>query len=205
MSRFITVVLLGVLLAGCSSTRLEHNWKDPEIHTLVFTKLMVVTPYPDGAVRRQAEDELAAQITEVPVVTSYQSVKEPAALKDVQQVLAAAKEAGADGVVTMRLVSDRTELDYSPGATYPTGYHTMPGYWGPRYGLAPMAFAPPTVTSARMIGIETSVYRVSDQKLLWSGLTTTRNPRAVKLLVDETVAAVREQLIKDGLVAAKQP
>ena len=201
MIRFATVALLAVLLAGCSSTRLEHGWKDPEVKTLSFAKLMVVAPYPDGAVRREAEDSMRAAITAVPVVTSYQSVKDPDALRDVNQVLAAAKQAGADGVVTMRLVSDRTELEYSPGAAYPAGYYAMPGYWGPRYGLAPMAYAPPTVTSARMVGIETSIYRVSDHKLLWSGLSSTRNPSEVKVLITETVEVVRERLVKDGLIA----
>lgn len=202
MSRsLLTLILVGAVLTGCSSTRLEHGWKDPEVKTLAFAKLMVVAPYPDGAVRREAEDALRAAITAVPVVTSYESVKEPDALRDVNQVLAAATQAGADGVVTMRLVSDRTELEYSPGATYPTGYHSMPGYWGPRYGLAPMGYAPPTVTSARMIGIETSIYRVSDHKLLWSGLSSTRNPREVKVLISETVEVVRERLRSDGLVA----
>lgn len=203
MIRPLLIVAIAILLAGCSSTRLEHGWKDPEVKTLAFTKLMVVTPYPDGAVRREAEDALKEAITAVPVVTSYQSVKEPDALKDVNQVLAAAKQAGADGVVTMRMVSDRTELEYSPGAAYPAGYYAMPGYWGPRYGLAPMAYTPPVVTSARMVGIETSIYRVSDHKLLWSGLSSTRNPSDLKMLISETVAVVRERLAKDGLIAAK--
>lgn len=203
MIRPLLIVTIAVLLAGCSSTRLEHAWKDPTVTSLAFTKLMVVAPYPDGAVRREAEDALQTAITAVPVVTSYQSVKEPAALKDVNQVLSAAKQVGADGVVTMRLVSDRTELEYSPGMTYPVGYHAMPGYWGPRYGLAPMGYAPPVVTSARMVGIETSIYRVSDQKLLWSGLSSTRNPSEVKVLIGETVEVVRERLTKDGLIAAK--
>lgn len=206
MSRsLITLLLVGALLSGCSSTRFESGWKDPETKSLAFTKLMVITPYPDGTIRRQAEDALKAAITAVPVVTSYQSVTTPESLRDVQAIIAAAKQAGADGVVTVRLVSDRTELEYSPGMAYPTGYHSMPGYWGPRYGLAPMGYAPPVITASRMVAVETGIYRVADGKLAWSGLTSTRDPESITILINETVEILRERLQKDGLVPAKQP
>lgn len=202
MSRsLIALILVGALLSGCSSTRFESGWKDPETKSLTFTTLMVITPYPDGAVRRQAEDALQKAITAVPVITSYQSVITPESLRDVQAIIAAAKQVGADGVVTVRLVSDRTELEYSPGMAYPVGYHSMPGYWGPRYGLAPMGYAPPVVTAARMVAVETGIYRVADGKLVWSGLTSTRNPASIPILINETVEVVRERLQQDGLIA----
>ncbi|HEX3135176.1 MAG TPA: hypothetical protein VHX44_16545 [Planctomycetota bacterium] len=195
------LILIGAFLSGCSSTRFESSWKDPETKTLAFTKLMVITPYPDGTIRRQAEDALKAAITTVPVVTSYQSLSTPESLRDVQAIIAAAKQAGADGVVTVRLVSDRTELEYSHGMTYPVAYHSMSGYWGVRYGLAPMAYVPPVVTAARMVAIETGIYRVADGKLAWSGLTSTRDPTSITTLINETVVVVSERLQQDGLIA----
>lgn len=190
-----------LLLSGCSNTRFEHGWKDPEVKELCFAKLFVIAPYPDGGVRRQVEDAVRTAITQVPTVTSYQSVTSPDALKELPKVLLAAQQAGADGVVSVRLVSDRSELQYSPGMAYPASYYAMPGYWGPRYGLAPMGYAPPVVTSSRMVAIETCIYRLSDNKLVWSGLTSTRNPDSLAELIRETAEVVRKRLIKDGLIS----
>lgn len=198
--RHVALFAAAIFIIGCSSTRLESHWKDPALTTLSFTRLMVVAPLTDGATRRMIEDALAAEITQVPVITSYQAVAQPDALKDHQQVVAAAKAAAADGLIVMRVVGNRTELDYAPGAL-PPAYNSVGGYWGPRHAMAPMMYQPPVVTTTQIMSIETNLYRVADGKLMWSGVTSTREPRSVTEVVKETVAALRKQLQKDKLIA----
>jgi hypothetical protein len=188
------------LIVGCSSTRLETHWKDPAVTTLSFTRLMVVAPLTDGATRRMIEDTLAGEITQVPVITSYQAVAQPDALKDHLQVVAAAKAATADALVVMRVVGNRAELNYSPGSP-PAAYASVGGYWGPRHAMAPMMYHPPVVTTTQIMSIETNLYRVADGKLIWSGVTSTREPRAITDVVKETVAVLRAQLRKEKLIA----
>ena len=192
--------LMAILLsAGCTNTRLESSWKSPDAAPLAFTKLLVVAPGPDGATRRTTEDALAKHLPTAQVMTSYSVLPDEAALQDHAAIIAAAKAQGAQGVVVLRLVADKTEVDYVPGA-YPGPYYTFPGYWRPHYGLTPVMYPSTMVTTTQVIGIESNLYRVEDGKLLWSGLTRTRSPGSTDEVVGGTVEAIRAQLRKDGLI-----
>lgn len=195
----LLALLALTLLAGCSSTRLESSWKSPEATPLAFTKVLVVAPGPDGVTRRTTEDALAKHITTAQVVTSYSVLPDGDALKDHAKVSAVAKEQGAQGIVVLRLVANHTEVNYAAGA-YPAPYYGFRTYMSPRYGLAPMMYEPAMVSTTKVIGVETNLYRVTDDKLVWSGLTRTSDPGAIDSVVAETVEAVRAQLKKDKLI-----
>ena len=79
---------------------------------------------------------------------------------------------GVDGVVVMRLVYDENEVTYNAG-TYPGPYYSFWGYYGWAY---PIAYQPGYLQTDRLVGIETNVYDVETEKLVWSGLSRTKNP-----------------------------
>jgi hypothetical protein len=195
----VAVGLCGVL--GCTSTRVESTWKDPSVTRSDFTKLLLVAPAPDGVGRRQTEDALAAAITAVPVVASYRVVTDGATLAASDALLAAAKSVGADGVVVLRVVTDRSEVSVLDGGVYPAPYRAFRGYYGPSHGLAPLVIYQPTQTvTRRVLSIETNLTRVADGMLVWSGLTTTTGDLPLPEAVREVVTALRERLVHDGLV-----
>jgi hypothetical protein len=199
-------LLLVLAIASCSSTRIENTWRDPAVDRLVCSRLLVVAPYPDGAIRRLAEDAMRSAVTTMPAVVSYDLIPAIGGLADVEQVLATARKAEADAIITARLMSDRTEVHTSASAPYPPAYATMRGYWGPHYGMG-MALAQagdPTVTSTRLVAIEVCIHRVADGKLVWTALTSTRNPASIDDLIADCARAVRERLIEDGLIVKSQ-
>jgi hypothetical protein len=59
------------------------------------------------------------------------------------------------------------------------------------------------MTTDTIVSIETNVYSVTEDKLLWSGLSETFNPANTVQLVTDVAKAVRGALQKQGLIQAK--
>lgn len=188
-------------LAACTSTQLESDWKAPAVGSLQFSKVLVIAAAPDNATRRSAEDAIRSRIAGVPVVASYELVPEMADVRDRAKVAAAMQASGVDGVVVLRLVSDDSELVYTPGAPMPMPYRSFWGYYARPYALRPFyGWETGTVSTDRVIGIETNIYSVKDEGLVWSGLTRTRNPSSLDQTIGEVAEVVRARLQAQKLI-----
>lgn len=188
---------LALLLAlACASTRVETQWRDPEIRPedLAFRSVIALAQMEDETVRRAAEDELvrvlvtrpAAHARGLHAVASYTLIP-TRELADVEKVRAKVEAGGFDGAVVLRLVSSEDRVSYVPGR-----YETM---WG-RYGRI---YEPGYTTVDRIVRIETSLYSTAKGKRLWSGVSRTLNPGDVRELVDDVARAVGDELAKQGL------
>lgn len=90
-------------LAGCASTQLNSEWKDPQFNGQDYRgqKLMVVCDADEEAVRRICQEQLAAEVTARG--GSAEIAPEGSATarsSDLGPVLAAARSAGARGVLS---------------------------------------------------------------------------------------------------------
>jgi hypothetical protein len=95
-------------------------------------------------------------------------------------------------VLLMRLADIEKETSYTPGTTY--GYY---GGYGRYYGYgAAMYSTPGYYTTDKNYFIETTIYSVSPNKLLWTGTTKTVNPskvdKAVNDIADVIVAKMKD-------------
>ncbi|MDR1284326.1 MAG: hypothetical protein LBK99_26465 [Opitutaceae bacterium] len=189
-----------LLLSGCSSTKVEKIWNDPEVSQFRFKKILVVCTIADPSRRRQAEDTVRNAVRSVEVVTGYSVLADVNELKDVAGLDDVARKAGVDGIVIMRPVADRTELGYTPGSVYPGAYASLRDYWSPAYALMPLYAENGLEYTNRTILIETNIYAAATDKLLWSGTTETVNPSSVGNLVKETVDALGAVLREQKLI-----
>jgi hypothetical protein len=100
------------------------------------------------------------------------------------------ERASVDGVVSLRPVSVETETTYSPAVWSTTSYSTLWGYYG--YGWTGVYNPGSSRTDTRLV-VETLVYSLPLDKLLWAGVSTTTNPKEAQAFIQELVgAAVRE-------------
>jgi hypothetical protein len=140
----------------------------------------------DGAIRRTAEDNMAAQLVArgVQAVPSYH-VLAGSLLVDGQRIHAKRKlsDAGFDGVVTMRLVS-RADSEHAA---------TLDDVWGSPYGSYGY--------NELVVRIETNLYSLSDDKLLWSALSQTVDPTGAPMVIDEVTSLVASRMLDEGVVA----
>jgi len=193
-------VSLFILAGACGpSTKIEKTWTDPSLTATTakaFDKFLVVGLLKDESTRRILEDKLA-RATNGKGIQSYSYLKPGDTMStSAGEVSERMKKEGFDGVVVMRLVNMEKSTSYVPGSSY--------GYGGGWYGYyryaAPMYHSPGYYTEDKTYFVETNVYSLENEKLLWSGTTSTLNPSKPDKMIDDVITTIREQLKKQGLV-----
>lgn len=200
MLRRAQVVFLAAglfVLAACSSgTKLAGSWQEPQLTGVPFQKVIILVLAKDTIMRRIAEDEFVLRMSgSTEAVTSYSLIPEDE-LEDQEKVKARLVAANIDGAAVMRMVGSDEQVTYSPGA-YVTAYYSFSGYYSYAY---PMVFDTGYVTADRVVRIETNVYSVTGDKLIWTGLSESMNPGSAQGIVDDVVRIVVSNLKQKGIV-----
>ena len=106
------------------------------------------------------------------------------------------KAAGASGAVMMRVVGKDQQINYTPGTAMPAYYGGFGPYWGYGWGTA---YSPGYLTTDTILSVETLVYSLNDDKLIWASKSDTVSPTSmndlVNSLVDATVAEMKKQKV----------
>jgi hypothetical protein len=207
-----TAVVAGAFaLASCATTTFNATWKNPEAQPvqLAGARVAAVVVTPNDTARHAAEDALVRELNARGArgVASYsflstESLKE----KDRDKSRAAAKgdfeKAGVDGAVVMRVVSADKEVTYQPGMVYTPGVWGSPYYgsfWG-YYGGWGMAYDPGYLRTDTIVLVETTVYSLKQDKMLWGGMSETVNPSKADALMKELANGVAQEMRKAGLL-----
>lgn len=184
-------------LVGCNSAKVEHSWKAPGLQRLEFNKVLVLSSSTDGATRRLVEETVKECIPDVTIIPGYTAIPDATSVSDILLVREAALRSGADGVVILRLIANRNELSYSVDESYPkSNYTTLGGYWGARA----FVFSGPKAFADHIVVIETNIYDVKTEKLVWSGTTESYNPGKLAELVTDVSKAVLAELRRQKLI-----
>jgi hypothetical protein len=208
MNRFSTcgTILAAVMMSACATTGFVSTWKAPDAAPLQVSgsKVAAVVMIRNEAARRAAEDALAREITAHGAQGVAMYTIAPEARPDNEQAVRAAVEgAGVAGAIVMRPVGKEKEVVSTPVAY---GGPMYGGYWGGYYGYgwgSPYAYGATEIRTDTIVSIETLVYSLRQNKLVWAGQSKTTNPTGVDELVKETSAAVAMQLQKQGLIPKK--
>jgi|RhiMethySRZTD1v2_1073278.scaffolds.fasta_scaffold356032_1 hypothetical protein len=197
--------LLGaVLLAGCASTStFQSKWKDPAATPLEFRnqKVVAIVLLKDENKRRLAEDRLAQQIAVRGAQgrTMY-SLLPGATAGDEKQARAVLEAEGVKGAIVMRPVS----VDKEVRVTEPYEGSTYASFWGGYYGYGfSLSYSSPreaTVTEKKTVYVETLVYSLAQNRLVWGGQSKSVDPATLAELINQLSAATTTALLKEGLI-----
>jgi hypothetical protein len=198
------LLLLGAMLSACASTKFISTWKSPSAAPVEVkgAKVAAVVMTRDDGSRRKAEDLLAREISArgaqgVPMYT----ILPQATLDDEPAARAALDAAQVEGLIVMRPVGVKTDtvepLPYT-GTVYD-------GYWGGyyAYGWASpwgMGTTSSDAYSYTTLSVETLVYSLKQNKLLWAGVSETINPSNLEKLMEELGVEINKELNDRGLV-----
>lgn len=206
MCRFTTRSLslaAALVAAGCATTTFTSVWKAPDAPQIVLSgqKVAAVVMTPREGPRRTAEDALARELTKrgADAVASYTFLSDQD-LKDEAAAKAQIQKAGVQGVVVMRVTSQDQSVTYTP-STWSRGYYpSFWGYWGYGWGAV---YSPGSIRTDTIVNVETLVYSVADDKLLWAGVSGTTNPNQVDAFVTEIVDEAAKEMRKSGLLPTR--
>jgi hypothetical protein len=169
--------LVALAVVACAATQLTNSWTSPDYKGPPLKKVLVMGVSEQPALRRTFEDEFVKDLKAVGVdaVPSYTLIPEGGKAEEarVNQVV---KDAGADGVLVTRLV--RVDVNTQVTPVYPS---TMGmGYYGGYAGAYGGYYEPGMVTQTDTIVLETNLYGIDENHLLWSGTTETFAPTNLK-------------------------
>jgi hypothetical protein len=178
-SAFVTVAAFVFLLSGCSSSRTQFTstWAAANAQPVSAAGMQIaaVVVSPSESVRRIGETALASEITRFGGigVTSYKIL--PGDPKNREAARRQLKAAGIDAVISMRVISHDQVVSYTPGYWTGSPWHSsLWGYWGYGWGSV---YAPGYLETETLVGVETLLYSLDDDKLLWAGVSETFNRR----------------------------
>ncbi len=185
-----------VALVACgTSTKLTAVWKAPEATGVRFKKILVVAQTKDQATRRSLESHLVSRIANSQA--SYEVLTEDET-RDQARAKAKIVPAGFDGAVVVRFVGKETQTTYVPGTMWygPAPYGSMWGYWGYGWGAV---YDPGYLVTDTVISLETHVYDIGQDKLIWASKSDTISPTSmndlVNSLVNATIAEMKKQKV----------
>jgi hypothetical protein len=189
------VVCIALFAVACAATEVKDSWRNPEVGPIRFKKVVVLAITNDAALRRTIEDQLTKQGARAEVVAAYTFIPD-GDLGDTEKLKRLVSEAGFDGAVVFRIAGTQKQQTYVPGS------YAMPSYglWG-YYGNAwSVMSSPGYVVTDTYVEVETRVYSVADEKLVWAGRSETLNPPSIRELVDDVAKAVAKELRAQGLI-----
>jgi hypothetical protein len=201
-ARVFLAIAAATATSAYGGTSFRSTWKSPDAKPGTFRGKKVVAVFisTDEALRRGVEASLAYELTQRGAlgVPAYELIP-TADIRDEAKAKARIGESGAAGVVALRLVGREQELSGSPAGYYggPSYAGMWGGYWG--YGWAGV-YDPGYIRTDTVMHIETLVYSLEQNKLVWAGQSKSTNPKSVDKLVKDIVGKVASEVKKAGLV-----
>jgi hypothetical protein len=201
----LVVAVFGVVPSFVSSAsyKFKSTWKAPGVGPLNFAgkKVAALVITSDQSLEMSAEEALKREITaRGPVgVASYTLVPREE-LRDKDKARPWFERAGIDGVVAMRIVDVNQETTYGAVLWTSSYYGNFWDYYGTSWNSVYMIGTP--IGNARQtttIAVETLLFNVRENKLLWASVTETTDPKSVGSYMKGLVNAVVKELQKEGL------
>jgi len=170
----MAVTVVCTALACGPTTNLTGMWEEPGLDQAPFRKVLIIGMSDEEGKRRAFESEMQKQFEAkgVPAVSSIAHMPLNVEMNEatLKQYFG---EMGIDAVLVSRLVGVEQKVEYTPGYTYavPAGYYNgFYGYYNTSWG---MVSSPGYLSTYEVANVETNLYRVSDAKLVWSGVSET--------------------------------
>jgi hypothetical protein len=197
------VLSAAALAVACATTSFQSTWKAPDAQPLQFKgkKVAALVVSKEEGVRYGAEDALARELTARGAVgVAAYSLIPKELVQDKEKAKEFLAKADVAGVVAMRVVGKDQQLSSSPGGFYGgPGYATFwgAGYYGYGWGAV---YDPGYLRTDTIVTVETLVYSLKQDKLVWAGQSETTNPSKVGPFIKELVTKAATEMKKQGLI-----
>lgn len=208
MSRTVMVVFIAAgaaALSACGSTSYNTTWKAPEAQPVQVEpgdKVLAMVVSPNEATRRGAEAALVAELErngKVEAIPAYDVIPDEA-IQDKEKARPYIDKTGAKYAVIMRATGQDKEISGS-GPMYGPGWGGYGGFYGGFYGYGwGAAYSPGYLRTDTIVHVETLVYDLKNDKMIWAGQSSTVNPSKAESMIRELVDEAGKEMRKEGLL-----
>ena len=175
---------------------LSETWRNPNAQPIRFRKVLAVAMVADPDLRKRAEDEIVSHLMRSEDALPARAVIPDAELGDVERARQRLRAGGFDGAVVIRPLALEEKVTYHP-AYYGVPYDSFWGYYGYAW---PLAYDAGYTRVDQILRVETLVYSVERDELVWTGVTSALNPGSLREIIDDIAQAVGQELRREGLV-----
>ena len=193
----LLLITAAFLLASCTTTTVMTDvWKD-KTYQGKPQEIVVIMVAKSPDMRNLFEDRFSAELDDRGnnAFQSY-TIIPMEQLRDKELVKSKIKNSGADTVLISRLVDTKEIKSYRPGQIYavPSAYY---GWWG----YYDIVFADYGYTGDVQVAyIETNLYDVKTEKLIWSGHSKTERTEGEQQLINAFIKVMIKKLSSAGII-----
>ena len=201
MRRLLVALLtVAATTAVMAAPKFLDVWKSPEISRLNFAgkKIAALVITDSQSLQMSGEEALTRELMAQGVMgtATYRFVPREE-LKSAEKAKPWFERAKVEGVVAMRPVKRATEREYTP-VIWSSGYY--PDFWG-YYGYGwSNVYVIPSSRETTTITVETLVYDLTRNQLVWAATSETRDPKNLQDFVKDLVNATVREMKKMKLV-----
>ncbi|HEY1904466.1 MAG TPA: hypothetical protein VGG91_00410 [Myxococcaceae bacterium] len=200
------IVLPMLALAGCSApTKLVNSWKAADAAPMTVKPgdlVIAMVMSKEETTRRTGEDLLGEELRQrglrpIPSFTLIPTDQ----VDDREKAAAAIQDSGAVALISMRPIAVNKQQTYVPPSYMGPGPYA--GGWGPYYGYgwgAAYSYSPGYVVTDTIVRVETLVFDLKQNKLVWAGQSETTNPENLGQFMRDLVKAVGADMRRKGLI-----
>jgi len=195
---------------------MSGSWSDPAF-TKKVNNVYIIGISKDETRRRIFEDTFGRQLSSKGIKT-FSSYRDLPSNQDTDReaIIQRMTEEGCDSVLLTKLIDTRSETVTSPGRVsgYSSGgyYGGRGGYrgsyrggggWGGYYGngrRTDVVYQPPTSTEFVIATVESVLYDLKTEEMIWSGQLETVIEGTFEKMVQDFVKTVSKDLTEKGLI-----
>ena len=201
--KLATLALFASLLfSSCSTTKITETWKDDGYQGAPFSDLFVIGVAKKETTRRSFENMFVEKLKAAGVqAVASSSVMESNQKIEKEAILAAIEKLDIDAVLITRLVSLKEKEIRSPSTSEQGRPDDYQGRYYTDYSTAYGApHQPAEYTTSIRVGLETKLYDVETEKLIWAATSKTANPKSKIKLFDAVIEALVRDLKRNKLL-----
>jgi len=215
ITQIFLLPLLAFSLTGCASVSMVASWKEPSAPTKSYKKILVVGITENRQMRQVFEEVMADEMrTKGVSATAAYTITGIEAKQSRELLEKAVTKTAADAVLTTRVTARKRATDTRSGFVmtdrgfsnpYLNSDDIMPVDLYGFYGASVVSYAtfdmkPVEVTSSTTFTLETNLFDAATGKLVWSGTSTSVNPKGIITVSKEFADVVSAALSKEGLI-----
>jgi len=198
------VMAAAVSIAACGSTTFQSTWKAPDVTSLSIeegTKMIAMVVSANEAKRRGFEAALVNELSEHGLDAIAANSVVPADVgHDASKAKPYIEKAGAQYALVVQVTGTSKEVSSTPTMGGMGMYGRRGGFYGAGWGGYGWGWGGSEIRTDTLVGVETLLYDLATDKLVWAGQSETMNPSKAESFMRELVKAVGNELQKDGLV-----
>jgi PII-like signaling protein len=188
------------LIISCAGTKLTHTQVNEAYKGKPVSDILVIAITGNEDTRRSFEREFVARLKSagVEAISSEDAIPMPANLKMKKEaILNTVNQFENDAVIITHLIDKEKKEVYTRGGSAHRGFY---GFYHSRYSDA---HNPGYSSTSKTVRVETNLYDVKTEKLIWSGQSKTRSKDSKNRIINDVVKVVISDLQDNKLISPK--